>query len=206
MAFQVVTHSQLVFEALEAPSTPVVIGFFSETSAASRMARPAFEQYCAEHPDQAAFYVDVAAVPDLHAKLDVQSVPTVLLVRDHRVLQKVVGARTQAAYALALGQAPSRPAATRDAQAPRRGRNVLVYTTDVCPWCTRVKSYLRQRGVAFRERNVQRDESAARELAARSSNKGVPQLDIDGQLVVGFDKPRIDSLLGLPAGSATDNG
>jgi glutaredoxin-like YruB-family protein len=77
-----------------------------------------------------------------------------------------------------------------------------VYTTDVCPWCTRVKSYLRQNDVQFREINVQHDASAARRMVERSGQQGVPQVDIDGRVVVGFDKGKIDALLGLSARSA----
>jgi glutaredoxin-like YruB-family protein len=79
---------------------------------------------------------------------------------------------------------------------------VIVYTTDVCPWCTRVKAYLRQNAIPFREINVQRDQSAARRMVERSGQQGVPQLDIDGRVVVGFDKTRIDSLLGIHVQSA----
>jgi len=72
-----------------------------------------------------------------------------------------------------------------------------VFVTDTCPWCTKVKSYLRQNDVRYDEINVQRDESAMRKMVARSGQQGVPQIDIDGSFVVGFDKPRIDALLGL---------
>lgn len=84
----------------------------------------------------------------------------------------------------------------------RPAHSVVVYTTDVCPWCTRVKSYLRQNGVPFREINVQHDQSAARRMVERSGQQGVPQVDIDGRVVVGFDKHQIDALLGLQARSA----
>ena len=62
-----------------------------------------------------------------------------------------------------------------------------------------MKSYLKQNGVKFREINVQHDQQAARRMVERSGQQGVPQIDIDGLVVVGFDKARIDSLLGLSA-------
>jgi glutaredoxin-like YruB-family protein len=81
--------------------------------------------------------------------------------------------------------------------ADRRHR-VLVFTTQTCPWCTRVKGYLTQRRVPFREVDVGRDVAAARDLARRTGQTGVPVVEIDGKPVVGFDKPKIDRLLGLP--------
>jgi glutaredoxin 3 len=79
---------------------------------------------------------------------------------------------------------------------PRRHR-VLVFTTPTCPWCTRAKGYLRTRGIAFREVDVSRDAAAARDLVRRTGQMGVPVIEIDGRPVVGFDRPRIDALLGL---------
>ena len=80
---------------------------------------------------------------------------------------------------------------------------MVLYVGDACPWCAKARNYLRQRGVPFREVNVSRDERMANELVKRSGNRGVPQLDIDGNWIVGFNRPKIDSLLGLSsAGSA----
>ncbi len=76
---------------------------------------------------------------------------------------------------------------------------VLVFTTPTCPWCSRAKTYLRGRGVAFREVDVSRDPAAARELVRRTGQMGVPVVEIDGRPIVGFDQPKIDRLLGLGA-------
>lgn len=207
MALVVVTKSDPVVTALSQPGKPVVIGFFSEKSEVCRAARPAFEQFAAENPAQTTFLVDVTVVTDLHARFEISSMPTVVLVRDGRVLQKVAGAQKASFYARALrapGAAPSpaREIAVDRASPSAPAHRVVVYTTDVCPWCTRVKSYLRQNRVDFREINVQRDPSAAKRMVERSGQQGVPQIDIDGAVVVGFDKGRIDSLLGLSARSA----
>jgi glutaredoxin-like YruB-family protein len=78
--------------------------------------------------------------------------------------------------------------------APHR---VLVFTTPTCPWCTRAKSYLRQRKIAFREVDISRDAAAARDLVRRTGQMGVPVIEIDGRPIVGFDRGRIDQLLGL---------
>lgn len=74
---------------------------------------------------------------------------------------------------------------------------VLVFTTPTCPWCTRAKAYLHERRVPFREVDVSRDASAARDLMRRTGQMGVPVVEIDGRPIVGFDKSQIDRLLGL---------
>ena len=79
----------------------------------------------------------------------------------------------------------------------QRRHRVLVFTTPTCSWCTRVKNYLVQQRVPFREVDVSKDASAARDLVRRTGQMGVPVVEIDGRPVVGFDKSRIDQLLGL---------
>lgn len=82
-------------------------------------------------------------------------------------------------------------------RAQKRAHRVLVFTTPSCPWCTRAKSYLRERRVSFREVDVSRDASAARDLVRRTGQMGVPVIEIDGKPVVGFDRERVDRLLEL---------
>ena len=62
---------------------------------------------------------------------------------------------------------------------------------------SRAKSYLREQRVAFREVDASRDPAAARDLVRRTGQVGVPVMEIDGRPVVGFDRARIDQLLGL---------
>jgi glutaredoxin len=59
------------------------------------------------------------------------------------------------------------------------------------------KRYLRERGIKFRDVDVSRDAAAARDMVRRSGQQGVPVIDINGKIVVGFDRPKIDRLLGL---------
>ena len=74
---------------------------------------------------------------------------------------------------------------------------VLVFTTPTCSWCQRLKAYLRERRVPLGEVDVSRDTRAAQDLVRRTGQMGVPVIEIDGRPVVGFDKRRIDTLLGL---------
>ncbi len=73
---------------------------------------------------------------------------------------------------------------------------VVLFTGASCPWCAAARQYLRQRRVRFHEVDASRDRKAQRELERRHI-RGVPVLLIGNQAVVGFDRAKIDRLLGL---------
>ena len=74
---------------------------------------------------------------------------------------------------------------------------VTVYSTPTCSWCHAVKDHLTSHHISFSEVDVSIDVEKAREMVARSGQYGVPVVDIDGEIVVGFDRARINALLGL---------
>ena len=71
---------------------------------------------------------------------------------------------------------------------------VTVYTSNTCPYCTMAKDYLKDKEVAFEEKNVQTDKEARQELMAMGYT-GVPVICVDDEQIVGFDKARLDELL-----------
>ncbi len=72
---------------------------------------------------------------------------------------------------------------------------VIVFSTPTCSWCRRAKRYLKENGVPFKEINVERDPAAARDIARKTGQTGVPVIKIGGSWIVGFDKPRIEKAL-----------
>jgi glutaredoxin 3 len=72
---------------------------------------------------------------------------------------------------------------------------VSVYSTPTCSYCRQLKDYLRDRGVKFVDYDVSRDERKAGEMLHKSRQTGVPVLDFNGTVIVGFDKQRIDRLI-----------
>jgi len=80
---------------------------------------------------------------------------------------------------------------------PKKQPRVIVFTTPTCTYCTAAKRYLRQNNIRFREVDVSRDAAAARDMLRRAGSMGVPVLDIGGQIVRGFDRPKIDELLNI---------
>jgi glutaredoxin 3 len=76
-------------------------------------------------------------------------------------------------------------------------KTVKVYSTPTCPWCLRVKQFLKDGNIIFENIDVSSDQTAAEEMIQKSGQMGVPVLDIDGQIIVGFDKEKIQQALGL---------
>jgi glutaredoxin 3 len=74
---------------------------------------------------------------------------------------------------------------------------VTVYSTPTCSWCQAAKEHLRSHNVDFEDVDVSADMSRAREMIEKSGQYGVPVIEIDSEIIVGFDRGRIDSLLGL---------
>ena len=65
---------------------------------------------------------------------------------------------------------------------------VTVYSTPVCPWCNKVKDFLKENNIEFEEKNVAEDEAARNEMVEKSGQMGVPVTDIDRETIVGFDE------------------
>ncbi|MGG5463111.1 glutaredoxin family protein [Clostridium sp. B9] len=72
---------------------------------------------------------------------------------------------------------------------------VKVYSTDSCPWCVKAKQYLKSKNVEFEDLNVQTNMEAREDMLKKSKQMGVPVLDINGTIIVGFDKNAIDTAL-----------
>jgi len=76
-------------------------------------------------------------------------------------------------------------------------KKLTVYSTPTCPYCIRTKEFLRENGVEFEDIDVSSDRAQAQKMIELSQQRGVPVLDFDGQIVVGFDKEKIKEHLGL---------
>jgi len=72
---------------------------------------------------------------------------------------------------------------------------VMVYSTPSCSWCQLAKEHLTTSGISFEDIDVSTDMARAQEMVSKSGQMGVPVIDIDGEIIVGFDRARIDSLL-----------
>ena len=75
--------------------------------------------------------------------------------------------------------------------------HVTIYTTPTCVWCKTTKAFFKEHGVQYEEKDVARDVPAREEMVQKSRQLGVPVIDIDGQIVVGFDKEGLSRLLNI---------
>lgn len=73
--------------------------------------------------------------------------------------------------------------------------NIIVYSTKTCPYCIMVKEYLKLKQIEFKEIDVSENVDGAMEMIKKSGQQGVPVLDVNGKIIVGFNKVEIDGSL-----------
>jgi len=72
---------------------------------------------------------------------------------------------------------------------------VTVYTTATCPYCKLVKEYLDEHDIAYKNIDVGEDPAAANEMVKKSGQMGVPVIDVDGEIIVGWNKDELEAAL-----------
>ena len=74
---------------------------------------------------------------------------------------------------------------------------VKIYSTPTCPYCKRAKAYLDEKSISYQNIDVSSDQKAVEEMVKLTGQMGVPVIVINGEVIVGFDKAKIDSLLNI---------
>lgn len=69
---------------------------------------------------------------------------------------------------------------------------VIIYTTTWCGFCKMAKNYMDQLGIKYQEKNVENDQAAGMEAVQKSGQMGVPVIDVNGTIILGFNKPALD--------------
>jgi glutaredoxin-like YruB-family protein len=149
-----------------------------------------------EQTEVQVFTADVSQVRDIHPAFGITSVPALLELSEGTLTNVIKGSHDAAFYKALLDDAFFRIMPADDS---KPAKSVTVYTTPTCSWCNALKSWLRKNRISFREVDVSRDERMAQELVRKSGQMGVPQTEIDGQIVVGFNQARLKELLGITA-------
>ena len=191
---------------VEATKGVALVAFWAPKSVACLRVVPILEQMAQEFTGNVTVgTVNVEQQGSVALRLGISGIPAVVVLRDGKVIDRLVGVRPAQAYRSALKTALL-ASATTSANVPTtasqgakkaQGHSVTVFSTPTCPWCVRLKAYLKQHAITFKDVDVSRDERAANDMVRRSGQMGVPQAWIDGQVIVGFDRGRIDTLLGL---------
>ena len=137
---------------------------------------------------------DVTKVRDIHVAYDVKSVPTLLVFQGDKFEKTVKGCNDDGYYKSLFESSLFSASGANDEMPQKR---VTVYSTPTCSWCTTLKTHLKKNGIRYSEIDVSKDQNAAEAMRRRSGQQGVPQTDIGGEMIVGFDKNKINSLLGI---------
>ena len=165
---------------------------YKENSDLSICAIKNIEKAAEETPDIKIFKANVATVRDIHPKYSVTSVPTLITFEKGEFKNLIKGCNESSYYKSIFENLYS--FSNEDSEG-KPAKNVTVYSAPSCSWCNTLKTHLRKNGIRFRDVDVSRDPSAAEDLVRRTGQQGVPQTDINGEIIVGFDKTRINRLL-----------
>lgn len=76
-------------------------------------------------------------------------------------------------------------------------KKTIIYSTPNCGYCELAKEFFKANKIEYKEIDVSEDDKAAREMVRKSGQMGVPVIEIDGKMIVGFDKPKVKKALGL---------
>lgn len=171
----------------------MMILFHTDSSEKSNEALEILDAFHKKNSNTPIFKVNASKVNDIHPLFGINSVPTMVVLKKDRPPETILGIQTEDFYKRLVNG--HRHIVHR--KSGEKSMRVSVYSSDGCPWCTKAKSYLKKVGIPFRDINVSHDENAAKEVFRRSGQRGTPQIDINGQIIVGFDQPKIDKLLGL---------
>lgn len=137
-------------------------------------------------------FTNVAEVRDIHPRYSISTAPALLEFDSDSLKNVYKGAQPESFYEALFDNAIYVAESEKSGKPVKR---VTVYSTPTCSWCNTLKSYLRQHRVQFTDIDVSRDAVAARELVRKTGQQGVPQTDINGEMIVGFDKSKINRLL-----------
>lgn len=141
-----------------------------------------------------ALSVDVGGVRDIHSNYEIKSAPSLMVFDGKKFIKTVKGCNDEDFYKSLFESSLFSAKAEKNGKTQKR---VTVYGTPSCSWCTTIKKHLNQNAIKYSYIDVSKDQKAAEAMVARSGQQGVPQTDIGGEMIVGFDKIRINTLLGI---------
>lgn len=140
------------------------------------------------------FSVDVNQVKDVHKQYNITSAPT-LLEFENQKLTKVFKGCHEPNFFKSVFENLVNKYDINDSE--KKLKRVTVYSTPSCVWCNRLKDYLRKYNYPFTDVDVSKNQQIAEELVRKTGQQGVPQIDIEGNYIVGFDKLKINKLLNI---------
>ncbi len=165
---------------------------YKSGSEASSCALINYKEALKDLEDINAFTADVSQVRDIHPVYSITSAPVMLIFTDRKLVNTIKGCSDKQFFMNYFQNAVFEAKKDENPQ-----KSVVVYSTPTCSWCNTLKGYLNKHHIRYRDVDVSRDQHAAEALVRRSGQQGVPQTEIEGRFVVGFDKQKINTLLGI---------
>jgi glutaredoxin-like YruB-family protein len=186
----IVSHSEFVSKAEKEGKAFLLL--YKSGNEPSQCAFDAMAEAFAGAKDTAVFAADVATVRDIHPVYGITTVPSLLIFENGNLTSVIKGCQGSDFYKAMAENAIYRAKAQAEGKTVK---SVTVYSTPTCSWCNTLKTWLRKNSIPFTDVDISRNQSAAEELVRRSGQQGVPQTDINGEIVVGFDQKKLKELL-----------
>jgi glutaredoxin-like YruB-family protein len=187
---KVISHSD--FLSRTSGSDKSLLLLYKAGSEQSTCALKNIEKVENENPGISIYTADVVTVRDIHQVYGVSSVPALLVFAGGKLTSIIKGCQ-ESSYYRALTENSLFVAGNKPSE--KAARRVTVYSTPTCSWCNTLKAWLKKNNITYTDIDVSRDQKAAEELVKRSGQQGVPQTEINGQIVVGFNQPKLKELL-----------
>lgn len=188
------SHGELISELGKSKNAYLLL--YKKESGNSACAKKNIEDVKLDSEDIHVYSADVSEVRDIHGNYGIKSVPTLIEFEESKFKNVLKGCLDPEYYKSYFENIIYELKVNAEDKPSKR---VTVYTTPTCPWCTTVKNFLRKHGVRYSEVNVASDQSAAQAMVSKSGQQGVPQTEINGKMVIGFDQAKLNRLLELKA-------
>lgn len=184
------SHSDLISHLKDTKSAYLLL--YKKGSDQSDCAKNNLESVKVENKEMVVMAADVSKVRDIHGNYGVTSAPTLLEFENEKFKNNIKGCQEMNFYKSYFENIIFEINTNSEGKPAKR---VTVYTTPSCTWCTTIKTFLRKNGIRFTEINVASNESAAQDMVRKSGQQGVPQTEINGEMIIGFDQAKLNRLL-----------
>ncbi len=186
------SHKEMLSLLKEANKNYVLI--YKKGSEASDCSYKSIETAVKELKDINVLSADVGSVRDIHKNYGITSAPSLMVFDGSKFVKTVKGCNDEGFYKSLFESSLFSATSEKGGKTQKR---VTVFGTPSCSWCTTIKIHLNKNGIKYSYIDVSKDQKAAEAMVARSGQQGVPQTDIGGEMIVGFDKIRINTLLNI---------
>ena len=172
----------------------IVADFYADWCGPCKILSPLMEEMSKNNKDSNVKFIkiNVDQEQELAGEYEVMSIPTVIFFKDGKKVSQRIGVSQKSEYEDSVKKALSHVPAAKGT-----GGKVKVFSTPTCPYCHMAKAYLKDKKIEFEDIDVSQDQNQARAMVEKSGEMGVPQLWINDEVVIGFNKPVIDQLLGI---------